>query len=100
MGRSDLPRRRMGRSRKKGRIRLFRSDPDHFDMNYNDLDQSIAEFIGQTFRETADNIMHTSPSERNFSLMRIVTIFLMICVVVIFIGILVLKRTNRKEDDL
>ena len=29
MGRSDLPRRRMGRSRKKGRIRLFRSDPDH-----------------------------------------------------------------------
>ena len=32
--------------------------------------------------------------------MRIVTIFLMICVVVIFICILVLKRTNRKEDDL
>ena len=72
----------------------------YFDMNYNDLDQSIAEFIGQTFRETADNIMHNSPSERNFSLMRIVTIFLMICVVVIFIGVLVLKRTNRKEDDL
>lgn len=72
----------------------------YFDMNYNDLDQSIAEFIGQTFRETADNIMHNGIDGGNFSLMRTVAIFVAICVVVIFLGILVLKRTNRKEDEL
>ena len=40
----------------------------YFDMNYNNLDLSIAEFMGQTFRQTADNIMHISTDGNNSAL--------------------------------
>lgn len=71
----------------------------YFDMNYNNLDLSIAEFIGQTFRQTADNIMHTG-SETGFSILKIVPFFIAICIVVVIIGIIVMRRVNRPEDKL
>lgn len=70
----------------------------YFDINYNNLDLSIAEFIGQTFRETADNIMHNGTGD-NFSLMRTVSIFVGICIIVIIIGVIVIKRINRSENQ-
>lgn len=71
----------------------------YFDMNYNNLDLSIAEFIGQTFRQTADNIMHISSSENN-TLVTAAVVFAVICVIVIIIGLIVIKKTNRREEPL
>ncbi len=68
----------------------------YFDMNYNDLDQSIAEFIGETFRETADNIMHVE-ADSGSTLIKAAVVFGVICVVMIIIGIIVARRTNRRE---
>lgn len=71
----------------------------YFDMNYNDLDQSISEFIGQTFRQTADNIMHIE-SGSQFSIINIAVIFGGICIFVIIIGIVVYKKSSRSDTDL
>lgn len=68
----------------------------YFDMNYNNLDLSIGNFIGQTFKETADNIMHTGTSENN-TLMRAAVIFAVICIVVIIAGIAVAKKAAKKD---
>ena len=68
----------------------------YFDMNYNNLDLSIAEFIGQTFEETADNIMHVGNAGNN-TLIRAAVIFAVICVVVIIVGIVVAKRAGKKD---
>lgn len=70
----------------------------YFDRNYNNLDLSIAEFIGQTFLETADNIMHVENSG-NSGLFRAITIFSVICVIVIIVGIIVAKKANRNGDS-
>ncbi len=70
----------------------------YFDRNYNNLDLSIAEFIGQTFRETADNIMHVENSG-NSGLFKAITIFSVICVIVIIIGIIVAKKAGRTGDS-
>lgn len=70
----------------------------YFDRNYNNLDLSIAEFIGQTFRETADNIMHVENSG-NSGLFRAIAIFSVICVIVIIVGIIVAKKANRNGDS-
>ena len=70
----------------------------YFDMNYNNLDLSIAEFIGTTFHETADNIMHIEGGG-NGSLIKAAAIFAVICVVVIIAGIIVAKRSGRKEQE-
>lgn len=69
----------------------------YFYMNYNNLDLNISEFIGQTFHETADNIMHVE-SNGNSGLFRAITIFCVICVIVIIVGIIVAKKSNSKED--
>ena len=69
----------------------------YFDMNYNNLDLSIAEFIGQTFEETADNIMHVGTSG-NSTLIKAAVIFAVICVVAIIIGIVVAKRAAKKDS--
>ena len=71
----------------------------YFDMNYNNLDLSIAEFIGQTFRQTADNIMHISAGG-NKTLITTSVIFAVICVAVIIAGIVVVKKMNKKEKSL
>ena len=70
----------------------------YFDMNYNNLDLSIAEFIGQTFEETADNIMHVGNAGNN-TLIRAAVIFAVICVVVIIVGIVVAKRAGKRDRD-
>ena len=69
----------------------------YFDMNYNNLDLSIAEFIGQTFEETADNIMHVGTSG-NSTLIKAAVIFAVICVAAIIIGIVVAKRAAKKDS--
>ena len=71
----------------------------YFDMNYNNLDLSIAEFIEQTFRETADNIMHIS-TDGNNPLITAAVVFAVICVIVVIIGILVAKKANTREETL
>lgn len=71
----------------------------YFDMNYNDLDQSIAEFIGNTFHQTADNIMHIETGSRS-TLFNAVIIFGAISVVVIIIGIIVAVKTNKRQDNI
>lgn len=69
----------------------------YFDKNYNDLDQSIAEFIGQTFHETADNIMHIGTGTNN-SLLTFSAVFFVICVIVIILAIIVYKKSTKKEQ--
>ena len=69
----------------------------YFDMNYNNLDLSIAEFIGQTFEETADNIMHVGTSG-NSTLIKAAVVFAVICVAAIIIGIVVAKRAAKKDN--
>ena len=69
----------------------------YFDMNYNNLDLSIAEFIGQTFEETADNIMHVGTSG-NSPLIKAAAVFAVICVAAIIIGIVVAKRAAKKDN--
>ena len=71
----------------------------YFDMNYNDLDLSIAEFIGQTFRQTADNIMHIGTDE-NHTLATAAVVFAVICVIVVIIGLIVIKKVNKREEPL
>lgn len=71
----------------------------YFDMNYNNLDLSIAEFIGQTFCETADNIMHIS-TDGNNPLITAAVVFAVICVIVVIIGIIVAKKANTREEPL
>lgn len=70
----------------------------YFDMNYNNLELSIAEFMGQTFRQTADNIMHISTDGNNNPFMTISVVFAVICVIVIIAGIIVFTKMNRKEE--
>ena len=69
----------------------------YFDMNYNNLDLSIAEFIGQTFEETADNIMHVGTSGIS-TLIKAAVVFAVICVAAIIIGIVVAKRAAKKDN--
>lgn len=69
----------------------------YFDMNYNNLDLSIAEFIGQTFEETADNIMHVGTSG-NSTLIKAAAVFAVICAAAIIIGIVVAKRAAKKDN--
>lgn len=69
----------------------------YFEMNYNDLDLSIAEFIGDSFRQTADNIMHEGSGGGN-TLLRVGTVFAVICVVAIVAGIVVMKKASRREE--
>lgn len=68
----------------------------YFDMNYNDLDQSIAEFMGNTFRETADNIMHVE-TDSNSTFFKGLIIFGIVCVVMIIAGIVVAVKTNKRQ---
>lgn len=68
----------------------------YFDMNYNNLDLNIAEFIGRTFRQTADNIMHISSDSRN-PLLTSAAVFGVICVIVIAAGIVIIKRAGKKD---
>ena len=70
----------------------------YFDMNYNNLDLSIAEFIGRTFEETADNIMHVGNAGNN-ALIRAAVVFAVICVAAIIVGIVVAKRAGKKDRD-
>ncbi|MCC2255365.1 hypothetical protein LKD70_13230 [Ruminococcus sp. CLA-AA-H200] len=70
----------------------------YFDMNYNNLDLTIGQFIGETFRETADNIMHIENSSGS-SLMTAAAVFAVICVAVIIVGIVVAKRSGRRQDS-
>lgn len=70
----------------------------YFDMNYNDLDLSISEFIGETFEETADNIMHAGSSEKS-GLLKTVVIFSVVCITVIAIAVIVVKKTNKKSEQ-
>lgn len=71
----------------------------YFDMNYNNLDLSIAEFMGRTFRQTADNIMHISTTEDNSNtFVTICAAFAVVCVIVIIAGIIVFYKMNRKEE--
>lgn len=69
----------------------------YFDMNYNDLNQSIAEFMGNTFRQTADNIMHVEKNSGD-TLFTALKIFGVVCVVMIVIGIIVAVKTNKRQD--
>lgn len=68
----------------------------YFDMNYNNLDLSIAEFLGQTFRETADNIMHVD-TDSSTSLIRSAAIFAVICVAVIIVVIIIVRKLWKKD---
>lgn len=70
----------------------------YFDMNYNDLDQSIAAFIGQTFHETADNIMHVSSGTDN-TLLKFTAVFSVICIIVIIAAVIIFKRITKKERE-
>lgn len=71
----------------------------YFDMNYNNLDLSIAEFMGQTFRQTADNIMHiNTDGNNNNTFVAISAVFAVLCVVVIIAGVMVFIKMNRKEE--
>ena len=71
----------------------------YFDMNYNNLDLSIAEFMGRTFRQTADNIMHISTNEdNNNTFVTICAAFAVVCVIVIITGIIVFYKMNRKGE--
>ena len=71
----------------------------YFDMNYNNLDLSIAEFMGRTFRQTADNIMHISTTEDNSNtFVTICAAFAVVCVIVIIAGIIIFYKMNRKEE--
>ena len=70
----------------------------YFDMNYNNLDLSIAEFIGQTFEETADNIMHIESSGNN-TLIKAAVVFAVICAVVLIAGIVIARRASRKDAE-
>lgn len=71
----------------------------YFDMNYNNLDLSIAEFMGQTFRQTADNIMHISTDgNNNNTFVAISAVFAVLCVMVIIAGVMVFIKMNRKEE--
>ena len=69
----------------------------YFDMNYNNLELSIAEFMGQTFRQTADNIMHISTDGNNNPFMTISVVFAVLCVIVIIAGLIVFSKMNRNE---
>ena len=71
----------------------------YFDMNYNNLDLSIEEFLGQTFRETADNIMHTGAGGTS-TLLKAGAVFGAVCIVMIIVGILVARRAKKKEEYL
>lgn len=68
----------------------------YFDMNYNNLDLSIAEFLGQTFRETADNIMHTGSSTP--SLMQVIGIFSVVCIIVIIVAVIVIRNLRKNKE--
>lgn len=68
----------------------------YFDMNYNNLDLSISEFLGQTFRETADNIMHVGTNSGT-SLMHAAVIFAVICIAVIIVVIIVVRKLWKKD---
>ena len=71
----------------------------YFDRNYNNLDLSIAEFIGQTFRQTADNIMHISTDgNNNNTFVAISAVFAVLCIMVIIAGVMVFIKMNRKEE--
>lgn len=70
----------------------------YFDMNYNNLDLSIAEFIGQTFEETADNIMHVGSSKNN-TLIKAAVVFAVICAIVLIAGIVIARRASRKDAE-
>ena len=65
-------------------------------MNYNNLDLSIAEFLGQTFRETADNIMHTGSSTP--SLMQVIGIFSVVCIIVIIVAVIVIRNLRKNKE--
>ena len=68
----------------------------YFDRNYNNLDLSIAEFLGQTFRETADNIMHTGSGTP--SLMQVIVIFSIVCIIVIIAAVIVVRNLRSKKE--
>lgn len=68
----------------------------YFDMNYNNLDLSIAEFLSQTFRETADNIMHTASSTP--SLTTVIVIFSVVCIIVIIAAAIVIRNLRKNKE--
>lgn len=69
----------------------------YFDMNYNDLDLSIAQFMGETFKETADNIMHIEDSG-NSKVIKAATVFAVICVIVIVVMMIIVRKIKHTEE--
>lgn len=69
----------------------------YFDANYDNLDYSIAEFMGKSFRQTADNIMHID----NGSNTRILITIVIAGIIVIFVvaGILISKTLKNTKND-
>ena len=55
--------------------------------------------MGQTFRQTADNIMHISTDgNNNNTFVAISAVFAVLCVMVIIAGVMVFIKMNRKEE--
>lgn len=68
----------------------------YFDANYDNLDYSIGEFIGKSFRQTADNIMHIEKDDTVKSIVKIsFGAVIIVLVLVLFVG---RKFINRPEE--
>lgn len=61
----------------------------YFDTNYDNFDYSVAEFMGKSFTQTADNIMHIEKELTEKEL--IVTIFGAVIVIFLVLTILITK---------
>lgn len=68
----------------------------YFDMNYDNLDLSIAEFIGNTFEETADNIMHV---DDGMSIRNIIVFGGIAIVIILVIVAFIVKKIMKKDEE-
>lgn len=66
----------------------------YFDENYDNLDYSIGEFIGRSFEQTADNIMHV---EKDNTLRNILLISFGAVIFVFILAIVITKKIISKD---
>lgn len=68
----------------------------YFDGNYDNLDYSIGEFIGKSFEQTADNIMHV---EKDNTIRNILLISLGAVFIVFILAVVITKKVISKDSE-
>lgn len=68
----------------------------YFDANYDNLDYSIAEFMGKTFTQTADNIMHIEKSSTAKEIL--IISFAGVIVILLVLAVIFTKVLKKVED--